>query len=322
MHARRAGFTLIDLAALTLAAGALLTAGPALMHAAGQPEPAKQPDAAPTPAPDPKEDSARLRARMMTSAMNLRQIGQGMILWAQGHADQYPLPSEVDVSNFTVQDAKASKDTTANIMSILVFAGYIKPDVLISPAESNPNIEACKTYVMKAPPTAVSPAKALWDPALNADFTGAKKGNVSYAHLCPFGARLARWTNTFSADEPVLADRGPEIKSVKYNEDNSAVTVELATPASNTLKYSKEPGTWSGHLFYNDAHVDFKDSTLGHKKSITAKDLARKVKFAEDRTHPDLWFYDEPDDQPAANDYIGIFTASGRQRGDFKAIWD
>jgi hypothetical protein len=321
MRARheRAGFTLVDLAAVTLTVGVLLGAGPALLRAAGQPEPSKQADGK---AADPKDESARLRERMMTSATNLRQIGQGMILWGNSHGDQYPLPSVVDASNFTVQDAKPAKDTTANIMSILVYAGYFKPETLVSPAETNANIEACKSYALKQPPTAVSPAKALWDPALCADFTGDKKGNVSYAHLCPYGARLGRWTVTFASEEPVLADRGPEVKAVKYAEDNSAVTVELANPSSNTLKFSKEPGTWSGHLYFNDAHVEFKDTTLGHTKSITTKDLGRKVKFAEDRTHPDLWMYDEPDDQAAANDYIGIFTASGRQRGDFKAIWD
>lgn len=319
MHPRARGFTLTDLTATILAAGVLVGAGPALLHAAGQPEPAKGQDGV---APDPKEESARLRSRMMTSAGNLRQIGQGMILWAQSHADQYPLPSELDGSNFTVQDPRSARDTTANIMSILVYAGYCKPETLVSPAETNPNIEVCKGYAFKQPPTAVSPAKALWDPALRADFTAGTKGNVSYAHMCPHGSRLSRWSNTFQSNEPVLADRAPEIKSVTYAQDNSAVTVELANPSSNTLKYSKEPGTWSGHLFHNDAHVDFKDTTLGHTKSITAKDLARTVKFAEDRTHPDLWMYDEPDDKPAANDYIGIFTASGRQRGDFKAIWD
>lgn len=320
MHPRRArGFTLTDLTATILAGGVLAGIGPALLHAAAQPEPAKGADGA---APDPKEESARLRARMMTSAGNLRQIGQGLILWAQGHADQYPLPSELDASNFTLQEPKPTKDTTANIMSVLVYAGYVKPETLVSPAETNPNIEVCKTYSFKQPAAAVSPAKALWDPTLSADFTAATKGNVSYAHLCPRGDRLARWSATFSANEPVLADRAPEVKSVTYAQDNSEVTVELANPSSNTLKFSKEPGAWSGHMFYNDAHCDFKDGTLAHMKSITAKDLGRTVKFAEQRTHPDLWMYDEPDDKAETNDYIGIFTASGRQRGDFKAIWD
>ena len=40
-----------------------------------------------------------------------------------------------------------------------------------------------------APKAAVNPANALWDPAFNADFTGGKTGNDSYAHVQPAGAR-------------------------------------------------------------------------------------------------------------------------------------
>ena len=68
MHPRpeQRGFTLIDLAATILAAGVLLGAGPALLRAAGQPEPSK-PDGK---AADPQAESARLRERMLTSSTN------------------------------------------------------------------------------------------------------------------------------------------------------------------------------------------------------------------------------------------------------------
>ena len=57
-------------------------------------------------------------------------------------------------------------------------------------------------------------------------------------------------------------------------------------------------------------------------RAVTQKELGRKVVYIEDRTHPDLPFYDEPDDKAATNDFLGVFTASGRARNDFNSIWD
>lgn len=266
-------------------------------------------------------ETARGKARQIKDATQLRAIHQGMVLWAQNNADKYPLPSLVDKDDATISDRGTRKDTTGHIMSLMVYAGFFSPELLVSPVENNPRVGVMGTYEFSAPKAAVNAEKALWDPALSADFTRREGGHVSYAHLQPFGGRLERWSSTYQVDQPIVSNRGPEIGEVAYGEDNDKVTMLLKSPRSLTMKAYGPSETWRGNVAYADNHVDFVTSKIGDGATGTNKDLG-KYKFAGDRTRPDILFLDESEDPKTLNNYLGIFTKASEARGEWKGIWD
>lgn len=306
----RRAFTLIELGATVAAVGLVGAAGTII---------ARQPI-----------DQERQRK----DGTQVRGIGQALVVWAQNNKDVYPLPSKIDAADATVKTAlgeaktdeqKAAaaraKDTTANIYSLLVYNGMLSTEILVSPAEKNPSIVVKEDYQFDQPGAAANPKEALWDPAFSADFTGGKKGNVSYAHLQPCGARMAKWSNTFVATEAVVSTRGPEIKSVRQHFENGSVTPTFANPQSITLQLFGNGAAWSGNQVFNDNHVEFLAGTLENGKPVKpAQGFTYTAKDA--RVWPDLWNYDEADDLKAANTYIGIFTKAGAKPKDWTAIWD
>lgn len=260
--------------------------------------------------------------RDMKDAIQVRGIQQAMVVWGQSNNDEYPLPSRIDNSNSTVADEGSAKDTSANIYSLMIFTGSLSPELLVSPLETSPNVQACDGYQYEAPVAAIDPSKALWDPAFSAALGGPHPGNVSYAHLQPSGGRLGRFKigpGGSTASEPVVGTRGPEIASVQKKPDGS-VTPTLANPKSNTLLFFGKNKSWSGNMAFNDNHVEILVGWL--KPGRPFKHLGRTYTAADGKQWPDLWCYDEPDDPKAANDYLGIFLKAGAEPKDFKAAWD
>src|SRR5262249_14603239 len=146
--------------------------------------------------------------------------------------DTYPLPSRMDRGNYVIDAPGPTKDTTSNIFSMLIFNGTIKPDLLISPVETNPYISAYTSYEFDRPRGAAQPQRATWDPNLSAALDGSKSGNVSYANLQPAGERASRWSNSFAASECVLTNRGPQVVATTAGTDGSVIP-SLALPTSN-----------------------------------------------------------------------------------------
>src|SRR5690349_9258081 len=100
---------------------------------------------------------ARASSRQIQDATQVRGIHQGMVLWRSGNGDSYPLPSLADNDNQTVAEVGREKDTTANIMSMMISGGFFSPELCISPAESNPNIRLMSSYSFSKPNGAVNP---------------------------------------------------------------------------------------------------------------------------------------------------------------------
>lgn len=247
----------------------------------------------------------------MRDATQVRGILYGMVIWAGNNQDRYPLPSLVDVKDATVIEPGPAKDTTANIMSILIYQGMIPVDMCVSPAEVNRNIAMMEGYEFTKPTKAVRPDEALWDPAFSADFTNGT-GNFSYAHRPPSGPRLKEWANTFNAQLPVIGNRGPQITSATKGKPPK-VTYTLANPNSNSLLIHGSRNQWEGSVGYNDNHVNFETQINGSTAEYTD---AAGVKW-----HDHL-FYDEPDDPTGANAFLGIFIKAGPAPSDFVSIWD
>lgn len=187
---------------------------------------------------------ARASARQIKDSTQVRNGVQAMQIWAQSNREQYPIPSNLDVNNQTVNAGTAgqpntmwAKDNTGNILSLLLFNASLSPEVLYNPSEVSGSIAIDTAYQNSNPARAAVPANALWDPA----FRGAPSstlapngengvagretaagvratGGNSYAHMVWRGAangntttngRISRWSNTFNATEAVFGNRGP-----------------------------------------------------------------------------------------------------------------
>ncbi len=249
--------------------------------------------------------------RQIKDSTQVRGLHQGLIMFAQNNQDRFPLPSLIDPDNHTIDASAESKDTTANIFSILIWNGFFGPELCVSSAETNAAIKQMGNYAFTAPPTATNPVKALWDPAFSADFTTGTS-NFSYGHTLPSGPRLDQWKNTFSATEAIVGNRGPQIASSQKGRAPN-VTHTMTNPASNTLLIHGARTSWEGNIAYNDNHVTFETSMT--PDTLTYLD-ASKVKWS------DCLFFDEPEDADSRNAYLGIFTRSGAAPADFKSIWD
>jgi prepilin-type N-terminal cleavage/methylation domain-containing protein len=305
----RRGFTLIELAATAALAAAL--SATAIIATGTQPTGSTGTGAGGLA-------SARQAARTKKDETQVRAIGQAMIVWAQNNGDVYPFPSRIDRENLTVKDDGRAKNTTANIYSVMVYNGSLSPEILVSPLEKNSSISACKTYEYDAPKTAVKPAMALWDPAFTVGLTPEAKGNASYAHLQPAGNRLNRWKNDFSKGEVVVCTRGPEILSVKMDGDGHPIPT-FAKPDSLTLTMLGDGTAWAGHVVFNDNHTELFKTTIAHQKPYTGK---ATYSDADGKTHPDLMFWDEPEDPLHVNNFFGLFTKAGEKPAAFKGVWD
>ncbi len=263
----------------------------------------------------------RTGPRHVKCATYIRGIMQGMVIWAQSNGDRYPLPSLIDKANNTIAlgpgETPQSKDTSANIMSILIFNGYIPAEMCVSPSEANGNIKPYEGYMFSAPTSAAKPDAALWDPAFNVDFTGTQPGGLSYAHQLPLdseqaiGLNVPRWASNYDSTQVVLGNRGPQVKSIDINKDPPLATV--VNPNSNTFLIHGGRTTWEGWLGFNDNHVDYNTATTLFQGEYVDHAGTKK---------PDCLFFDEPDAGVTGNNFLGIFIKGGVQRKDFVAIWD
>jgi prepilin-type N-terminal cleavage/methylation domain-containing protein len=266
----------------------------------------------------------------------LRGIGQALVIWGNSHGDQYPLPSEFDKNDTTIPGGRSAKNTTGNIFSILVFAGSLKPELLVSPLETNPAIAKCESYQFVNPKAAAVPDRALWDPAFSADFT--TKGHVSYAHQQPSDKRLGRWSVSFSTSEVAVGNRGPEIAGLDLP-GGGAIAPRFASPpvpapegspegtpgkGTRTCSFHSDGRIWRGQLAYNDNSVRQLNPGLGHGEALPPP--SPKSDFptytADGQARLDVPFFDEPGDLSESNNFVGIFTEAGVSRKHFKAIWD
>ncbi len=208
----------------------------------------------------------------LKDSTQVRGIQQALVVWASNNNSSYPLPSQLDPANFTIDEPASTKDTTGNILSILIMNGHISPEIAISPAEANPAIRRYDAYEYEKPNAAAHPASALWDPAFRgtpadaptyATIAGAGIGHQSYAHTIPFGKRQALWSDTYNSTEAIFGNRGPTYAA---NDAAPAITPGAGKwqltkgqhgTGSFTLLIHGGRTTWEGNIGYNDNHVNF-----------------------------------------------------------------
>ncbi len=254
----------------------------------------------------PALGAARRIARQWADAAQIRSITQAMILWAQSHEDEFPLPSRLDKANGTIATWAAGadhykKDTTRNIFSILLYHGLADVRQMVSPAEQNSVIRIMEKYEFDLPEGTPNGGKdAIWDPKFRATPLDtpvlsppeeADTSNNSYAHLPPFGKRKHRWSNSFGAGDALLANRGP----CYVLEGAGAAARWKLLPGSygeqsQTLLIHGSRQKWEGLVAYGDGRVEFSNDPAPGNLIFTFSGLP-----TGDRSLPDNLFIDEKD---------------------------
>ncbi len=196
----------------------------------------------------PALQKARRTARFMQCGTNLRSTHQGMMFWAEGHNEQYPIPELVDFAHSSEQgrdnDPQNQFSSNANIASILIFNKYFKPETVVCPDEQNKDIIVDDDYTIDDDYTP-------WDRNFRGRFNGTGEtnpdyiSNVSYAMMYLFGRRAALQWNSSRGDGnfAIMSDRG--VEDGKY---------QPKKPTVAQLIHGNEK-TWQGNLMYNDDHV-------------------------------------------------------------------
>ncbi len=225
--------------------------------------------------------------------------------------------------------SERAKDTTHNMLSLLIFNGNVSPELLVSPAESNSAaVQLMTNYEYSNPQAAQSSANALWDPNFRGTpigsglglasgstmtapgaatggprtaWTGNLAGNQSYAHVIPFGQRQTQWTDSYSATEAVFGNRGPSYAANDVGNYPANGRWALTSTAgaggidSVTLLIHGGRNTWEGNIGYNDNHVTFE--TKPNPDSITYS----RTGNVTPRSVTDNIFVNEQDETTAGN---------------------
>ncbi len=262
----------------------------------------------------PALGKARQTARQMKCGTQTRGVQQSFVVWANNNDEKFPLPSllDVDFGNQTVTIGGTlattfQKDNSRNIFSVMLYNNFFSPEQLVTPAETNANIERDSNYEFSKPTLAAAANKslALWDPGFKATEATEEEvvagqasgnpGNLSYAHIAPFGRHKSRWRTTDSATEPAVANRGTFFTATITG--SGTATNIFWEPVkkgggvdSNTLAIHGSRIKWEGNVCYNDNHVRFEtkpnpdELTYSYGTGTTATTKPDNIFMAESDT--------------------------------------
>ncbi len=261
----------------------------------------------------PALGQARLVARQVKDATQVRGVAQGMAVWAQSNNERYPLPGEVDRNNATVAATEREiKNNTGNILSLMVFNGLLPVELLVSPAEASDRIQVDAGYEDRLPSAALDPEFAVFDPGfagVPSERTGSAGGPVrrldgqigftSYAHSAPFGDRQKIWGATNESQQALIGNRGPT-----YGGDPGDwyLAPGFFGEDSKTLLIHGRKNEWAGNIAYNDMRVVYELRPDPQALTFVFRDYDKP-------TQADNLFVNEDDDRgsPAQPDQrIGI----------------
>jgi len=270
----------------------------------------------------PSLGKARDQARALKDATHVRGIHQGMVVWGGNDRDWFPLPSRADRDGATTDDIPLQeKDNTGNILSLMVYNGFVPTELLVSTAETNPEIDVDLQYELDDPQQALNPVLAAWDPGFTGvpgegDFaSGVGKGrrnegaigNTSYAHTPPFGDRKRNWKATFESTNAVIGNRGPLYVPSEFlggSPGGWVLTPGSSGDESYTLEIHGLPNRWDGNVAYNDGRVAFETRPDPQNLTVVISGAP-----PGEKTRFDNLFINE-------NEQTGVFDVSGGSWGE------
>ncbi len=219
----------------------------------------------------PALSRARKNALQVKDMANVRGVMQGFITWANDNDQTYPLPTSVDFNNDTEQSgpvATQSKNRTGAIMSLMIFAKILTPEMMVAPSDPG-QVRVADNYQYIDPNTAQVPSKAIYDPAfkgspVDVSPTGAAVGttgisNNSYAHIPPAGARRGNWVFNVSSSQAVLGNRGPVYQgnTTPPAGDSWDLVAGPTGQGSESIRVHGTGTRWQGNIGFGDNHAEF-----------------------------------------------------------------
>ncbi len=185
---------------------------------------------------------ARIQALAQHDVTAIRCIHAGFVTEAgnRGQGAATPLPGVVKRS-----DAEQPEDFTlnhsANIYSMMVMQEYLAPELLVSPVETAPYVQAADYRYEVYDPA----AGAWWDPTFVMRIDDPAIGaNASYAHVVAVGERRHP---PGSAVMPALANRAPPPWARPGQPEHDR---------SPTLRFHPPRTSWSGYACFSDNHIE------------------------------------------------------------------
>ena len=191
-----------------------------------------------------------------------RGIHSAMMLFAAGNEGQFPRPSIV-TKDYESVDHDTS-DTTANLMSFMIARNYFNTAHVISPVESNPNIQDMNEHAeLSSGGTqeyydyeSIDGRDVFWDDAFNGDIeaaTATSPANNSYAHQALCGQRIRlKWHSGAGSSDIIISNRGPRDGDVGPTGDTE----------SFTFKFHTSEDEWAGNIVLGDGSSRFVNSVF------------------------------------------------------------
>lgn len=219
----------------------------------------------------------RANAKTLKCSTQLNQTHKAVVLWSQDRGNVYPQPQKI--SDATADKAAQTRNSTANIHSLLIYNNYYTPQILICPSEANQWVEEHTEYDYGQGTDTELDTNDQWDWDFSCDITGAAKSkrtskyysNVSYANMAQFGSRYNKeWADSLNSSFAVFSDRGPGKGNGKSADDGKP---NKADPSY--LNHGSR-NAWAGNVMYNDGHGGILNELLG----VSTDDTGRASAFA------------------------------------------
>lgn len=275
---------------------------------------------------------ARRTAQQVKDATKVRSLHQGCVAWAQDNNERYPTPTLVDRNNQTLKAptsaSSPSKNSTGNILSVMIFNKVISTDICISEGEANNLIRVIteNEYQYRNPDQTECANRneaylATFDPGFNGspadylrnNFAGTAEsnrnfGNNSFAHTPIQGARLENWSSINQVSTvPIWCNRGPVFNPAPVPAIGTEEEWQLKPGPQGTESYTLlihgGKDTWEGNVAYNDGHVTFETQPKVKLLTYRLNNITNNKSSDADNI-----FFDE------ATEYTAVTSAKWNQR--------
>jgi prepilin-type N-terminal cleavage/methylation domain-containing protein len=256
-------------------------------------------------------------ARTTKDKSQMGGIHNAMLLYASSNEGNLPLPSVVGNEHTDTIDHDYS-NTTANLMSLMLGRNYFTTATLISPVESNPNIEDINAETLTYDYDGIDGNTVLWDTEhFKADISDMEElANNSYAHQALWGERVRlKWNSGASSSDIILSNRGPE---------NGEQTNSPSYTDSNTLKFHGSEEVWIGVVVSGDGSVRTVDSVF--PEGIVYQPLNGAPLGPDNLFNPDWGDVDPTDGTKSGDNWLIICKEADEETdtmpASITAVWD
>lgn len=263
---------------------------------------------------------ARGSANQLKDGTQVKEIHRGMVTWSVSNRERFPLPSALSngVETLNVGATNLQNlNNTGNILSLMLYNGFITPEICISTGESNTSqVQLDTAYQLSRPSAANQPQNALWDPGFAGTPIDTGNGqnrrqagisNQSYAHTPPFGQRLNQWRDTLVTTQASIGNRGPTFIANDVATWPTATQGRWVLPTgptgdqSNTLQIHGSRTSWSGNIAYNDNHVKFETDVAPEGVTFTRAQVTSPTATNPRTARDNLFVMESDESTPAAN---------------------